>query len=212
MPAGLGLVLALALAAPAAADSLLFDGAGFPSLSDVAAADTGSVSISSALILSEADLATLTFLPTSGFATSGDQGLLNSLAAGIDIAFGQPVESVSIDVVGLPLVGGTGDHAVALLAFSNGQLILETLSDPTQIGDSGRHEATLSAMAVRIDAVRLEARDCPMGPTSCVLADVTTSFFADTLDFVSAPEPGIVGWLIPVLALGCLGRARGGRS
>ena len=202
--------LAFGLAAPAAADSIGFDGAGFPSLSDVAAASTAPVSVSTALILSEADLALATFLPTGGFATSGNQGLLNSLAPTISFAFAEPVERVSIDVVGLPLVAGGGDHAVALLAFHDGQLILEVISDPSVIGDSGRSEATLVAMATRIDTVRLEARVCEAGPSNCLAASASTTFFADTLDFTRAPEPAL-GWLL-LAGLACFTRSRGGRS
>ncbi len=191
---------------PAAALVIDFDGAGTPSLSDLAdAPPPPGVAFGPALVLSEADLAAATALPTAGFATSGERGVLNALAPALQVDFSVPVLRAEIDVVGLPHVSGEGDHTVLLQAWRGDVLVALDFSDAGRIGDSGRHEDHLRVEGDRIDRILLQAADrvpCELGLCFETI-DLGSTFFADTLVLEPVPEPATA----LLVALGGVGLA-----
>lgn len=195
----LPLLLALSFAAgPALAVDLDFDG--LESLSDVANATLPGVSVSTALVLSETDLETLApGLATPGtFATSGSQGLLNTLASSITFTFDVPVTSFSIDILSLASDGVT--LPIVLRGF--GDTPGSVTSDILLIGDSGFHEQRLSLSGL-FSSVELSAFE----------STKTTTFWLDTASFTPVPEPGSLSLLGSGLAvLASFVRGRGRRS
>jgi len=178
---------------------------------DVALAPLPGVAASSALVLDEAGVVDLLGFPATGtWATSGDQGLLNSLAATITLSFDAPVRDVSLDVLGLPVGDGTF-HGVRLRAWLGGALAFETLSDPTLLGDSGLHEQALAIPEKVVDRVELAPFLVETGcQEACELPGEATSFWLDTLVFSAVPEPGAGALLAAAALLRGLG-PRGGR-
>jgi hypothetical protein len=177
-----------ALAAPAApVAALQIDFDDLASGADAAAADLGLVQSGPALVIDEADLGALGFAAAGTWATTGDTGLLNTLAPTITFALAAPVRALSVDV--LALADATGaPFPVVLQAWSGGALVDQVVSDPSQVGDSGFPEARLAVAAdAGFDEARLFAGQA-CGP-GCLAPGPTTSFFADTLRATPVPEP-----------------------
>ncbi len=197
---GLAFALLLASAAPAAAVDLDFDD--LASLSDVATAALSGVSVSTTLVLSETDAASLTGFSTAGtWATSGANGLLNTLAAKITLTFSQPVTDFAIDILSLEKDGVT---LQILLRGSDGTSVL---SDTTQIGNSGFHEQRLSLSGL-FASVELGAVFPCAAPVPC-FSEETTTFWVDSASFTPIPEPGTL--MLLAAGLGLLARARRSR-
>jgi len=177
--------------------------------SDVAAADLGPVHVGPALVLDEAALGLLGFAAAGTWATSGDTGIFNTLAAVVTFDFAAPVRAVAIDV--LALADGAGaPFPVVLRAFRGGLPVAEVVSDPGVLGDSGFPEATLALDdAEGFQSLALfTAVACG---EACWAAGPTSSFFADTLRFQTVPEAGAGALLLAAGAtLGAV-RMRGGR-
>lgn len=190
----LAAVLGLLAAAPARAASLGFDD--LPDLSDAAAASFPGVSVSSAQVLSEASVGFLLGYGAAGtWATSGDQGILNSLGPVITFSFAAPVASFSIDVLGIRKEGVT--LPIGLYGYQGDTLVAAIVSDPALIGDSALHEQQL-ALAGAFTSVRLGAlADCAGVPC---FSEEGTTFFADTARFAAVPEPGALA----LLGLACV--------
>jgi hypothetical protein len=195
----LALVAGAIAASPAVAADVGFDD--LASLSDVAQAQLpGGIHVSTALVLSESDAALLTGFDTQGtWATSGANGLLNTLASTLRFTFDSPVSAFSIDVLALERDGVA--LPVVLRGFDGANFVSGTQSDIGQIGDSGLPEQRLSLTGL-FTSVELSAGD----PTS----SDTSTFFADSASFTAVPEPGtlaLVGSGIVLLAGAA--RARG---
>jgi len=203
--------LAIARVGPAAALDVGFDD--LPSLSDVANATLPGVSVSTALVLSETDAVALGYPALGTFATSGTQGLLNTLAPAVTFTFTAPVTSFSIDILSLARDGVT--LPIQLRAFGGGpNPISSTTSDPSRIGDSGYHEQRLAVAAQpgtlfsSVDLVALTG----CGGSLCPSTE-TSTFWLDSASFTPVPEPGSMALLGGGLALlAGLGRGKGGRS
>jgi hypothetical protein len=198
----LGAALWLLAAAPAQAADLSFDDV--PDLSDAAAAAFPGVALSSAQVLSESSVSILLgYRPASGWATSGDQGILNSLGPVITFAFSVPVVSFSIDVLGLPKEDVTAP--IGLFGYVGDALVATAISNPLELGDSGLHEQRLGLAGEAFTSVRLGALlEC--GPGYCFASEGGT-VFADTATFAPVPEPGTLA----LVALGLAALARGSR-
>lgn len=197
----LPLALLLVLSAPPSAalpacpaGALCFDA--LPSGSAVSAADLGAVSATDALVLSEADAALVLGVPTAGtFATSGDQGLLNTLQPSITFHLGGSATRFEVDVLALlDSVGGA--ISVVAEAFAGASLVASDASDPSLLGDSGLPEDVLLLTAVGgFDRVVLR-------PDLAV--PLTTTFWLDTVRIRAVPEPGAA--LLVAAALGLAAR------
>jgi hypothetical protein len=202
----LAAVLALGLGAREAGATTI-DFEGLPSLTDVAAASLPGVGISTALVVSQGDANLLTGFDTSKWATSGVQGLLNTLAPSIELTFSAPILAFSVNVVGLPDVGGF--QQVLLQAYRGADLVAISVTDPTVLGDSGFAESLLSVAGLNIDRILLS-------PVSSALQNgvpiftlgTTTSFFADDVSFTAVPEPAA----LTLVLLGLGGLALRGRT
>lgn len=173
--------------------------------SDLAAAAPDGVDAGPALVLSEADAAFLTGFDTAAWATSGDQGLLNTLAPALELAFDLPLTSFAADVLSLP--GPEGDPLVAVLqAWSGDVLVGVDVSNPGLLGDSGLPEDTLSVEeAAGITRVSLFA-GLPCAGTLCFETGPTTTLWVDSVRFDVVPEPGTA--LLLAGGLAALGLAR----
>lgn len=166
-----------------------------PTPSDVAAASLSGVSVSTALVLSEADVEALTGIPAAGtWATSGANGLLNTYAPTITFTFDVPVTSFSVDVLSIENDGVT--LPVLLEAFDGVDPLASVSSDPSLIGDSGYHEDALSLFGF-FTSVRLS-----------VDSTATSTFWLDSVRFTAVPEPGSLSLAGAGLAL-LSGYARG---
>jgi len=195
----LAAALCLLAASPARSASLDFDDV--PDLSDAAAASFPNTSLSSAQVLSEASVQALLGYDAAGtWATSGDQGILNSLGPVITFTFAVPVLSFSIDVLGIEKDGST--LPIALLGLDEvGAVIAISTSDPLVIGDSGLHEQTLTVQG-SFASVRLTALvECG---TKLCSSDEGSTFFADTARAHFVPEPGTLA----LVAIGLAGLGR----
>ena len=183
---------------PARAADVDFDD--LPSPSDVAAASIPGVSISTALVLSETDLESLTGIPAVGtFATSGANGLLNTYAPSITFTFTAPVTSFSVDVLSIESEGVT--LPVLLEAFDGANPFASVSSDPGLIGDSGYHEDTLAVFGL-FTSVRIS-----------VDSSATSTFWLDSASFTAVPEPGTLALAGTGLALlSGIARGRGRRA
>jgi len=183
----------------AAAAAIDFDA--LTPLTDVGSADLPGVRIAPGLVARESDVESLLGFPAVGsWATSGDQGVLNSLGPVLTLVFEGPVRALTLDVLGLPVDGG-GFHGVALAAFLGTTPVLETFSDPTRIGDSGLHEDTLVAPGPAFDQVVLTGFAIADGcDPRCLTPDESTTFWIDTLQFEALPAPA-PAWLAAVAAL-----------
>jgi hypothetical protein len=193
--------LALA-AAPERAASLGFDDVA--DLSDAAAASFPGVSVSSAQVLSEDSVFLLLGYDAAGrWATSGTQGILNSLGPVITFSFPVAVDAFSIDVLGLAKDGVT--LPIALYGYVGDVLTATAVSDPLQLGDSGLHEQRLSLEGAAFTSIRLGALvACDTG--DCFSSEGGT-LFADSAAFAPVPEPGTLA----LVALGLAVLHRGGR-
>ena len=189
------IALLFALLAPPAADATHVGFDDLASPSDVAIASLPGVSVSTALVLDEADLETLTGIPAAGtFATSGTNGLLNTYAPDIVFTFSVPVTSFSIDVLSISNDGVT--LPVLLEAFQGATLEAATTSTISNVGDSGYHEETLF-IAGLFTEIRLSTDGVS-----------TSSFWLDSATFTPVPEPGTAALAAAGLAL-LSGMARG---
>ena len=194
------LLALLPVAAPAPALVIGFDD--LPSLSDAAAASlAGGVSASASLVVSESDAGLLTGLPAAGtWATTGANGLLNTLGATVVFTFAAPVTSLSVDVLSIAKDGVT--YAIELVGYAGATPVASAVSDPSLVGDSGLHEQALG-LAGSFTSVAIRAV-APCAGGLCAVNE-TSTFFLDTLQVV--PEPGTAA----LLALGLAGVARFGR-
>lgn len=195
--------LALLTAAPARAATLGFDLR--PDLSDAAAASFRGVTLSSAQVLSEASVALLLGYDADGvWATSGDQGIVNSLGPVVAFRFADPVPSFSIDVLGVEKDGVT--LPIALFGYVDDVLVATAVSDPLEIGDSGLHEARLSLDGAEFTSIELGAVvECE--PAVYCFSNQSTTFFADTATFVPEPGASALG-VVALLAIALVARGR----
>lgn len=192
----LSCLLALVLAAaPASAATIDFDD--LPDLSDAAAATFPGASVSPAQVLSEDSIGILLGFAADGvWATSGSQGILNSLGPVITFTFDVSVLDFAVDVLGIGRDGVT--LPIALRGFQGDSLVATVVSDPAQLGDSGLHEQRLlldGGVFTRVEIAALTL----CGEEFCVSTEGTT-FFADTASFSPVPEPGTLAMLIIGLA------------
>jgi hypothetical protein len=196
---GLGLAMGMLLGS-GSAGAVTIDFEGLPSLSDVASASLPGVSISTALVVSEADANVLTGFDTSSWATSDVNGILNTYDATIAFDFSVPVTAFSVNVVGLP--DGLGSHQQVLLqAYRGSTLVGLDISDPDALGDSGLAEALLSVVGSSIDRVVLSAVIYSVqNGLPCFEPGDVSSFFADDASFTPVPEPASAALVLAGLA------------
>jgi len=159
-----------------------------PSGGAASAASIDHVVVLDALILSEADAGFLLGLDTAGWATSGNQGILNSLVPAVDFLFDGPITLFRLSVVALPGPAGA-PVPVVVQGFAGAELRASDLSDVARVRADGTHDDSIKIedLALGFDRVRVFAALGPCGGDDCEIGG-TTSFFADTVQFV-VPEP-----------------------
>lgn len=205
------LVLGLAAASPsAAAGSSVIDFDGAPNGADAATLLWPGVTIGSALVLDEATIEALTLHEAVGsWATSGSQGLFNSLAADVIFLADGPFESMSLQIVGLPRPDA-GFFQVEAQLWSGDDLVDQIVSDGVTLGDSGLHEATLMSdgfIADRLVVRTVASVTC--GDSTCLEpSELRDTLFLDDLVLGSVPEPGVAS----LLGMALLGFALRGRA
>jgi hypothetical protein len=183
-------LVALSLAPAAAQGVTTLDFDALVSGTAASAASFPGVSVDDALVLSEADIDFLLgFDATGTFATSGTQGIVNTLGAAITFDFDLRVRSFSVDVLGLP--GLSGDPTTVLIqAFDGAVPVALDVANLGLVGDSGFPEDRLAIFeASGFTRVVLFAGVPCAGPL-CFELGPPTSFFADTVSFDPVPEPG----------------------
>ncbi|MBW2244681.1 MAG: hypothetical protein JRH01_22090 [Deltaproteobacteria bacterium] len=197
----------LLLAAPAMALEIDFEAA--PNGSDAASFDWGGVAIGSALVLDEATIEALTLHSAVGtWATSGSQGLFNSLAPELSFMSAVPFTAFSLSFLSLPRPD-QGFYQLLAQLWSEDQLVGQLLSDGQTTGDSGLHEGVFSASGFRADRLvilAIEQTSCALGLCAQPLG-LRDSFFVDDLQFQTIPEPATATVLLLGVA-GLVARAR----
>jgi len=176
-----------------------------PSGSAASAGALGDLSVLDALVLSEADTAFLLGVDTAGWATSGDQGLLNSLQPVVDFLFDATITLFRLSVVALP--GPSGDPVpVVVQGFSGETRVATVLSDVSRGDDDGFHDDWLQIQddTLGFDRVRVFAALGPCSGDDCEVG-TTSSFFADTVKYVRGeprglPESGVAAFAMATLA------------
>jgi len=191
----LALALLLAAATPAAAVDVGFDD--LPPLSEAAGDTMPGVAVSTALVLSEANVQTLLGFPAVGtWATSPANGLLNTYAPTIRFTFSVPVTAFSIDILSIERDGLTLPIALRGAPTDLDQMPTTIVSDTGLIGDSGLHEQRLSIVAPLGGSffdVEVMALDLCMTP-ACAISE-TTTFWLDSASFTPVPEAGTLTML-----------------
>jgi hypothetical protein len=185
------LVASLALAPIGASALTTLDFDALVSGTAASAASFPGVSVDDALVLSEDDIDFLLGFDAVGtFATSGAQGLVNTLGAAVTFEFDAPVRSFVVDVLGLPGLGGD-PTTVVLQAFDGNVPVALDVANLGLVGDSGFPEDTLSVFEATgfTRIVLFGGVPCAGGPL-CFELGPPTSFFADTVRFDAVPEPG----------------------
>lgn len=185
--AGRGLAMALSLslslsASVAAAATTTIDFDSLPSLSDVATASLPGVSISSALVASETDAATLTGFDTSAFASSGVNGLLNLYGGGtISITFATPVQHVGWSLTVFPLTTTSADAIFAVWYFVGGGVSAPDEISTGVLPDAEHFLRVGQDIGFGTDIERVDLYTGSQSPST---------FFLDDLRFTPIPEPG----------------------
>lgn len=203
----LALLGSVLLAAPGTALVIDFEAA--PNGSDAAAFDWGGVAIGPALVLDETTVEALTLHSAVGtWATSGSQGLLNSLAPELSFTSAVPFSSFSLSFLSLPRPD-QGFYQLYAQVWSGSQLVVELMSDGQTTGDSGLHEGVFSSNLFQGDRLVIQAVEL----TSCGLGQcvqplgVRDSFFVDDLQLQTVPEPA-TAMILLLGAAGVAARAR----
>ncbi len=202
-----GVVAIFSFATPSLALVIDFEAA--PNGSDAASFDWGTVEIGSALVLDETTIEALTLHTAVGtWATSGSQGLFNSLAPEISFASDAPFSAFSLSFLSLPRPD-QGFYQLLAQLWSGDQLVGQLLSDGQTTGDSALHEGVFSAsgfLADRLVVQAVEQTSCALGLCAEPLG-LRDNFFVDDLQFQTIPEPTVT----LLLLLGMTGLVRGAR-
>jgi len=202
---------ALLLAIPAGATTLDFEG--FATPVDAAGVAFPEVSISTSLLLTESDAALLTGFDTSGWATSGVAGLLNSEAPVIQFDFDAPANRIEAEVFFLPenedlgvgIMGVPANHPGHAILI--GYFYLPTLMPPL----SGSHfHLSLGFDGAQFSSIQILAiTDAECAP-DCTPSSRTSTLFIDDFRFLTVPEPTTTVLAIATLAsMAVRRRARG---
>lgn len=167
-----------------------------PSGSAASAGSFGDMSVVDGLILSEADASFLLGMDTTGWATSGAQGVLNSLQPVIEFLFDSTLSLFHLSVLALP---GPFDEPVpvVLQGFRGDTLVATDLSNISLTGPDGTHQDLLTVLdgSLGFDRVRVFAALAPCSGADCEIG-ATTSVFVDTVEYMrlagpcDVPEPG----------------------
>lgn len=161
------------------------------SLTATSAASLPFVSVVDATVFSEADAASALGLDTSSWATSGDQGILNSLVRVVEFAFAPGVTQFGVDVLALTPPPGS---PVVVQGLRGGSLLDTRLSSVSGVPVGGSDAVrVLLERSSGYDRVRLFLASGPCSGADCQL-DPNGLFFADTVKF-TVPEPRIASLL-----------------
>jgi len=186
-----------------------------PSGSAASAGDFGTLSVVDGLILSESDASFLLGMDTTGWASSGDQGVLNALQPAVEFLFDATITLFRLTVQVLP--GPLGDPVpVVLQGFQGDTLVAMDVSNVARAGADGSYDDLLAVLDgyLGFDRVRVFAALGPCSGEDCEVG-TTTSFFADTVKYIQGeprgvPEPGVA--LLAIAALAGFGGWRAGAS